>query len=118
MSTKLGLLLSLIIFLNSFLVIYDLYNVQLVNTNLVLGSNYVNSLILKNGEVNEEVYSYVENKMHGKFYIEDESNIAPCEQLTYTIVVKYKRLYFKDIQEMSITRSVLFGYTLNWKEVK
>lgn len=113
MSTKLGLLLSLIIFLNSFLVIYDLYNVQLVNSTLVIGSNYVNSLILKKGKVDTEVYDYVENEMNGKFYILDNSYPAPCEQLTYSIVIKYKSIYSNKIQEMSISRSVLFGYTLN-----
>ena len=113
MSTKLGLLLSLMIFLNSFLVIYDLYNVQLINSTLVIGSNYVNSLILNKGTVDKEVYDYVEDEMNGKLYILDNSYPAPCEQLTYSIVIKYKSIYSKKIQEMSISRSVLFGYTLN-----
>ena len=113
MSQKLGLMLSFIIFFNCFFMIFDLYNVQLINTTLVTGSNYVNSLILARGEVNEEVYDFVETKMNGKLYIVDESYVAPGEQLTYTIVIEYKSIYLNNIQKMSITRSVLFGYTLN-----
>lgn len=118
MSNKLGLMLSLIIFLQSFLIIFDLYQVQLINTSLVIGSNYVNNLILKNGGINQEVHHYVENNMKGKLYVLNESYPAPCEQLTYAIVIKYRSLYFNDIKEMSISRSVLFGYTLGWKGVK
>lgn len=112
MSTKIGLMLSLIIFLQSFLIIFDLYQVQLINTTLVIGSNYVNNLILKNGAIDKEVYDYVENNMKGKLYIVNESYPAPCEQLTYTIVIKYKSIYLNDVKEMSVSRSVLFGYTL------
>lgn len=112
MSTKLGIMLSLIIFLHSFLIIFDLYNVQLINTKLVIGSNYVNNLILKNGGVNEEVESFVVNNIGGRIYLDSPNYPGPGEQLTYTIVINYKRIYVNDIQEMSISRSVLFGYTL------
>ena len=47
MSNKMGLMLSLVIFLQAFLIIFDLYNVQLINTSLVIGSNHVNNLIIK-----------------------------------------------------------------------
>ena len=112
MSTKLGIMLSLIIFLQGFLMIFDLYNVQLINTQLVIGSNYVNSLILKKGGVDEEVEKYVEDVMNAKIYLDSSNFPGPGEQLTYTIVIKYKSIYTESIQEMSISRSVLFGYTL------
>lgn len=112
MSTKLGIMLSLIIFLHSFLMIFDLYNVQLINSQLVIGSNYVNNLILKRGGVDEEVEKYVNDVMNGKIYLETDNYPAPGETLTYTIVIKYQRIYTKSIEEMKISRSVLFGYTL------
>ena len=42
MSNKIGLILALVIFLESYLFMYDLYMVQLVNSKLVMSSNYVN----------------------------------------------------------------------------
>ena len=112
MSSKLGLLLSLVIFLHSFLMIFDMYNVQLINSQLVIGSNYVNNLILKEGGVDEEVIDFVEDVMKGNIYLNSDNYPGPGKSLTYTIVVKYERIYTKSIGEMSVSRSVLFGYTL------
>ena len=60
MSNKLGLMLSLVIFMQSFLMIFDMYNVQLINSELVLGSNYVNNLILKGplSKLNFNLYAH------------------------------------------------------------
>jgi len=113
MSNKFGLMLSLIIFLEAILLIFDMYNIQLTNTRLVIGSNYVNNLILKNGGVDNEVKEYVNEIMQGEIYLDTDNFPGPGESLTYTIVVKYKRIYTNSIEEMSISRSVLFGYTLN-----
>lgn len=113
MSNKFGLMLSLLIFLHATLMIFDLYNVQLVNTSLVIGSNYVNNLILKNGGVDEEVENYVNEVMEGNIYLNSNNFPGPGQSLSYTIVVNYKRIYTNSIEEMAITRSVLFGYTLN-----
>ena len=112
MSSKLGLLLSLVIFMHSFLMIFDMYNVQLINSQLVIGSNYVNNLILKEGGVDEEVIDFVEDVMKGNIYLNSDNYPGPGKSLTYTIVVKYERIYTKSIEEMSVSRSVLFGYTL------
>ena len=112
MSNKLGLMLSLIVFMHSFLMIFDLYNIQLINTKLVIGSNYVNNLILKEGGVSEEIVEYVENVMHGNIYLDTANYPGPGKSLTYTIVIEYERIYTKSIEEMSVSRSVLFGYTL------
>ena len=112
MSNKLGLLLSVVIFLQSFLMIFDLYNVQLINSELVIGSNYVNNLILKEGGVNEEIEEYVEDIMKGSIYLETDNYPGPGKTLTYTIVKKYQRIYTQSIEEMKVSRSVLFGYTL------
>ena len=112
MSYKLGLMLSLVIFMQSFLMIFDMYNVQLINSELVLGSNYVNNLILKEGGINEEIIDYVEDIMKGNIYLETDNYPGPGKTLTYTIIIKYQRIYTKSIEEMKISRSVLFGYTL------
>lgn len=112
MSNKFGLMLSLIIFLEAILIIFDLYTVQLINTELVIESNYVNNLILKEGGVSEEIKKYVHEVIEGEIYLDTINYPGPGESLTYTIVVKYKRLYTNNIEEMSISRSVLFGYTL------
>lgn len=113
MSNKMGLMLSLVIFLQAFLIIFDLYNVQLINTSLVIGSNYVNNLIIKKGGVDEEVINYVSDVMEGRLYLESENYPGPGKTLTYTIVIEYKRIYTNNTEEMSISRSVLFGYTLH-----
>ena len=118
MSNKFGLMLSLVIFLEAILIIFDLYTVQLINTELVIGSNYVNSLILKEGGVDDEIKQYVHEVMNGEIYLDSNNYPGPGESLTYTIVVNYKRIYSSSIQKMSISRSVLFGYTLNLKEAK
>ena len=112
MSNKLGLMLSLVIFMQSFLMIFDMYNVQLINSQLVIVSNYVNNLILKEGGVDEEVIDFVEDVMKGNIYLNSDNYPGPGKSLTYTIVVKYERIYTKSIEEMSVSRSVLFGYTL------
>ena len=112
MSSKLGLLLSLVIFMHSFLMIFDMYNVQLINSQLVIGSNYVNNLILKEGGVDEEVIDFVEDVMKGNIYLNSDNYPGPGKSLTYTIVVKYERIYTQSIEEMKVSRSVLFGYTL------
>lgn len=112
MSNKFGLMLSLVIFLEAILIIFDLYTVQLINTELVISSNYVNSLILKEGGVSAEIKQYVNEVIEGEIYLETQNYPGPGKSLTYTIVVKYKRLYTNNIEEMSISRSVLFGYTL------
>ena len=113
MSNKFGLMLSLLIFLEAILIIFDLYTVQLINTELVIGSNYVNSLILKEGGINDEIKLYVKEVMNGEIYLESNNYPGPGQSLTYTIVVKYQRIYTNTTQHMSVSRSVLFGYTLN-----
>ena len=75
MSNKIGLILALVIFLESYLFMYDLYMVQLVNSKLVMSSNYVNALIIKEGGVNEEIYTYVEDEVNGKLYLDSDNNV-------------------------------------------
>lgn len=113
MSNKIGLILSLVIFLESYLFMYDLYMVQLVNTKLVMSSNFVNGLIIKEGGVSEEIYSYVEDDVGAKLYLKSENYPGPGEKIEYTIVMDYYRLYKRSVESMSISRSVLLGYTLN-----
>lgn len=113
MSNKIGLILSLVIFLESYLFMYDLYMVQLINSKLVMCSNYVNSLIIKEGGVSEEIYSYVEDDVNAKLYLESENYPGPGEKIEYTIVMDYYRLYKRSVESMSISRSILLGYTLN-----
>ncbi len=112
MSNKLGIMLSLVIFFQSLLVSLDLYTMQQINTRLVIGSNYVNSLIIKNGGVNLSIVIYVKKEMDANLYVIGDKNPGPGEPLTYKIVMQYKRIYSNEVKEMSITRSVLFGYTL------
>ena len=56
MSNHIGLLLSLVIFAQIFLICLDLVRIQTLNSKLVTESNYVNALIQKNREINEEVF--------------------------------------------------------------
>ena len=113
MSNKIGLILALVIFLESYIFMYDLYTVQLVNSKLVMSSNYVNSLIIKEGGVSEEIYAYVENEIDARLYLESDNYPGPCEKIEYTLVMDFYRLYKRSVESMSICRSVLLGYTLN-----
>ena len=113
MSNKIGLILALVIFLESYLFMYDLYTVQLVNSKLVMSSNFVNGLIIKEGGVSEEIYSYVENDVDGRLYLESENYPGSGGKIEYTLVVDFYRLYKRSVESMSISRSVLLGYTLN-----
>jgi hypothetical protein len=113
MSNKIGLILALVIFLESYLFMYDLYMVQLVNSKLVMSSNYVNALIIKEGGVNEEIYTYVEDEVNGKLYLDSDNYPGVGKTIKYTIVMDYYRLYKRSVESMSISRSVLLGYTLN-----
>ena len=112
MSNKIGLILALVIFLESYIFMYDLYTVQLVNSKLVMSSNYVNSLIIKEGGVSEEIYAYVE-EVPARLYLESENYPGPGEKIEYTLVMDFYRLYKRSVESMSVSRSVLLGYTLN-----
>ena len=61
---------------------------------------------------NPEIIDYVEDIMKGNIYLETDNYPGPGKTLTYTIIIKYQRIYTKSIEEMKISRSVLFGYTL------
>lgn len=113
MSNKIGLILALVIFLESYIFMYDLYTVQLVNSKLVMSSNYVNSLIIKEGGVSEEIYDYVENEIDAKLYLESDNYPGVGEKIEYTLVMDFYRLYKRSVESMSVSRSVLLGYTLN-----
>ena len=113
MSNKIGLILALVIFLESYLFMYDLYMVQLVNSKLVMSSNYVNALIIKEGGGNEGIYTYVEDEVNGKLYLDSDNYPGVGKTIKYTIVMDYYRLYKRSVESMSISRSVLLGYTLN-----
>ena len=112
MSNKIGLILSLVIFLESYLFMYDLYMVQLVNSKLVMYSNYVNGLIIKEGGISDEIYNYVE-EIDASLYLESDNYPGAGKTIKYTIVMEYYRLYKRSVESMSISRSVLLGYTLN-----
>ena len=112
MSNKIGLILALVIFLESYIFMYDLYTVQLVNSKLVMSSNYVNGLIIKEGGVSEEIYTYVE-EIPARLYLESDNYPGAGEKIEYTIVMDFYRLYKRSVESMSISRSVLLGYTLN-----
>ena len=79
----------------------------------VMSSNYVNSLIIKEGGVSEEIYAYVENEIDARLYLESDNYPGPCEKIEYTLVMDFYRLYKRSVESMSISRSVLLGYTLN-----
>ena len=113
MSNKIGLILALVIFLESYIFMYDLYTVQLVNSKLVMSSNYVNSLFIKEGGVSEEIYDYVENEIDAKLYLESDNYPGAGEKIEYTLVMDFYRLYKRSVESMSVSRSVLLGYTLN-----
>ena len=113
MSNKIGLILALVIFLESYLFMYDLFMVQMINSKLVMSSNYVNALISKEGGVSEEIYSYVEDEIDARLYLESENYPGSGQTIKYTIVMDYYRLYKRSVESMSISRSVLLGYTLN-----
>ena len=113
MSNKIGLILALVIFLESYLFMYDLYTVQLVNSKLVMSSNFVNGLIIKEGGVSDEIYSYVEDKIDGRLYLESENYPGVGGKIEYTLVIDFYRLYKRSVESMSVSRSVLLGYTLN-----
>ena len=73
----------------------------------------MNSLIIKEGGVSEEIYLYVENEIEGKLYLESENYPGVGEKIEYTLVIDFYRLYKRSVESMAISRSVLLGYTLN-----
>lgn len=111
MSNHIGLLLSLVLFTQIFLVCLDLVKIQTLNSKLVTESNYVNALIQKNREIDEEVFTYVRENLNGKL-----TCVTPChgedKKIIYKITITYKSIYNPKEKEMSIQRSVLLGYTL------
>lgn len=109
MSNKIGLLLSLIIFLQAFFLCLDIINLQTTTTRLTIESNYVNVLIAKNKEVNDEVYQYVDVVMRGKLTCLTSCSPGINKQLKYQINVPYKSIFKNKEQTIAITRSVLIG---------
>lgn len=111
MSNHIGLLLSLVIFAQIFLICLDLVRIQTLNSKLVTESNYVNALIQKNREINEEVFTYVREILDGEL-----TCINTCKgedrKIVYKITITYHSIYNPKEKKMSIQRSVLLGYTL------
>lgn len=111
LSNHIGLLLSLVIFAQIFLVCLDLVRIQTLNSKLVTESNYVNALIQKNREINEEVFVYVKETLKGELICMNTCQ-GEDKKIIYKITIKYKSIYNPKEKEMSIQRSVLLGYTL------
>ena len=111
MSNHFGLLLSLVIFAQIFLVCLDLIRIQTLNSKLVTESNYVNALIQKNREINEEVFIYVRETLNGELTCVNTCK-GEDKKIVYKITIRYKSIYNPQEKQMSIQRSVLLGYTL------
>lgn len=111
MSNQIGLLLSLTIFAQIFLLCLDLLQIQTLNSKLITESNYINALIQKKREIDEEVFNYVSTNLDGTLVC-----VTTCQgddkKIVYKITITYKSIYSSEIKQMSLQRSVLLGYTL------
>jgi len=111
LSNHVGLLLSLVIFAQIFLLCMDLLQIQSLNSKLVTESNYVNELIQEKREIDESIFHYVKESLNGKLVC-----VSSCSgdkgKIVYKITISYKSIYNPVTREMSIQRSVLLGYTL------
>lgn len=111
MSNHIGILLSLVIFAQIFLLCVDLLQIQTINSKLVTESNYVNELIQEKREIDESIFNYVKETLDGSLVC-----VSSCSgdngKIVYKISVSYKTIYNPVTREMSIQRSVLLGYTL------
>ncbi len=111
MSNQVGLLLSITLFAQIFLLCLDLLRIQTLNSKLITESNYINALIQRNREIDEEIFNYVSTNLNGTLIC-----VTTCKgienKIIYKITITYKSIYSNELKEMSLQRSVLLGYTL------
>ncbi|MDR0832116.1 MAG: hypothetical protein LBM99_04405 [Bacillales bacterium] len=114
MSQKIGLIFFLMVFLQAFVLILDIANVQLVSSRLIVESNYVNTLMIKNNGYSDEVSAYVNDVLGGRFTCLSShcKNITSGESISYKLSVDYTSVYKQEIKSMSIVRKILFGINI------
>jgi hypothetical protein len=110
MSNKIGLIFFLMIFFIAFVLCLDIATVQLKTSKLIIESNYVSSLIIKNRGINREVREFVNEVMQGELTcISGCTHIVDGTTLKYQIVISYTSIFKQEEKNIKIERQVLFG---------
>lgn len=116
MANKIGLILSLFTFVQALIFSGDIIGYQLIISEVLTQTVYLNQLIAQQGGIDDEVYTFVEEKLGGT--IECLSNCSPDvgDSLEYVVSKPYypffPMVWGNEMAHIAIKRSVLIGYTL------
>ena len=111
MSSKLGLLLSMIFVTMFFAMGLDLVCIQFIYNDLDAKSTAISYQISKYGTLNSEIKERIEEQFEVRFNC--VSNCSPVfgDVVTYTIAVDYQPIIIKqETMVISVERNAIIGY--------
>lgn len=96
MGSKLGVMLSLLFFFYAFLFASDFVMIQLTYTSLDALSTTVSYKISKSGEINEDLQTFVKQKINGDIKpVGASSSYEQGSLLGYYLIKEYKPIAFE-----------------------
>ena len=111
MASKVGFILSLLLVVELFVLAGDVFSAQIIYTNLDAVSVTAGNIISSQGEISEELKTYVRNETGGE--ISAVGNETPMFGSVYTfkITKEFKPMNrFTSKTEIAVVRSVVIGY--------
>ena len=111
MSSKIGLLISLVFFALFFLLSMDVMSIQYHYSDLDNQSIVIGYKLARVELISDEVISELEEKHH--VIITNISNRTPCfgEVVNYTLLREYQPIIVSnEVMEFKVNRSVVIGY--------
>ena len=111
MSSKLGLILSMVFVTLFFAMGLDMICVQVIYNDLDSKSVAISYQISQYGTINDEIKSSIESKYHVRFTCIDNCSPKFGDVVTYQIAKDYRPIIIqKELMTISVERNAIIGY--------
>ena len=111
MGAKIGLILSFLFVIVTFLFASDLMNLQIIYTNLDAVATSAGHLFIESGGISPEIVEFVNLRANASINCLEFCSPRFGDTYIYNVTTTYESIFMsKDPLTISITRSVVIGY--------
>lgn len=111
MGAKMGLILSFLFVIMTFLFASDLMSIQLIYTNLDAVATTAGHLIIESGSITPEIIEFVSKRANATINCLEYCSPRFGDTYIYNVTTTYDSMFMsEDPLVISITRSVVIGY--------